>query len=207
MNWLAHLRLAPPEPLLRIGNLLGDFVRGMDVATLPEPLRVGIAQHRAIDRRTDAHPAFLRSRARLSPPFRRFGGVLVDVFGDHFLATQWSRFGDGRTLEAFCAEVYADLDTHAALLPPRLSVVAPRLRAHDWLGSYADLDLVDVTLQRMAERLPRPTLLGEGGRELRTHYAGLREDFAELFTDLLAFAAEGFRLRLSCPAGSTARSC
>ena len=27
MNWLAHLRLAPDKPLLRIGNLAGDFVR------------------------------------------------------------------------------------------------------------------------------------------------------------------------------------
>ena len=48
MNWLAHLRLAPSSPLVRLGNLAGDFVRGVDTAALHPDLPRGIAQHRAV---------------------------------------------------------------------------------------------------------------------------------------------------------------
>src|SRR5690349_14540980 len=101
MNWLAHLRLAPREPLLRLGNLAGDFVRGVYVSALHGGLQRGIAMHRAIDRFVDAHHAVRTAKERLQPPFRRFAGVLVDVWFDHFLARGWQRFGDGRTLAAF----------------------------------------------------------------------------------------------------------
>ena len=74
MNWLAHLRLAPAEPLGRLGNLCGDFVRGIDLATLHPRLREGVAQHRAIDAFVDAHPVVRGSRRRLDEPFRRFAG-------------------------------------------------------------------------------------------------------------------------------------
>ena len=40
MNWLAHLRLAPDEPLVRLGNLAGDFVRGVDLHQRHPSLRV-----------------------------------------------------------------------------------------------------------------------------------------------------------------------
>lgn len=188
MNYLAHLRLAPDEPLLRLGNLLGDFARGVDVAALPEPLRRGIAQHRAIDRFTDAHPVFRRSRQRLPPALRRFGGVLVDVYYDHFLARHWSRFGDGRGLEDFTQAVYGELQQHDAWLPPQLQQAAPLMRRQDWLAGYRELANIDVTLQRMSRRLRRDNPLGQGGEELRRHYDGLQDDFVAFFPDALAHA-------------------
>ena len=181
MNHLAHLRLAPADPLLRLGNLCGDFVQGIDLATLPEPLRLGVAQHRAVDRFTDAHPIFRRSRERLPPALRRYGGVLIDVFYDHFLARGWDRFGDGRPLRAFADEVYADLDTHRAILPPRLQHVAPFMQREDWLVAYADLDGIATALTNMSRRLRRSNPLAEGAAALRTHYETLASDFAAFF--------------------------
>ena len=61
MNWLAHLRLAPDEPLVRLGNLAGDFVRGVDVSSLHPDVRRGVLQHRAIDRFVDDHSVHRRS--------------------------------------------------------------------------------------------------------------------------------------------------
>jgi acyl carrier protein phosphodiesterase len=188
VNWLAHLRVAPPEPLPRLGNLLGDFVRGVDVATLPAPVRAGIAQHRAVDRFTDAHARFRRSRALVPAPLRRFSGVLVDVFYDHFLARDWHRFGDRRPLAAFTADVYALLAAHHHLLPPRLRHAAPHMAREDWLGSYAAVDGIELVLTRMAARLRRPSPLADGATALRAHYAALGNDFAAFFPDLLAFA-------------------
>jgi len=185
MNWLAHLRLAPTEPLLRIGNLCGDFVAGVDLASLPPAIQGGIWQHRALDRFVDAHAITAQSRQRLGLPFRRFAGVLVDVFYDHFLARDWARLGDGRPLAAFATATYDLLDAHAAVLPERLRAALPAMRAQDWLASYAELDGIDVVLARMAARLGRPTPLGEGGTVLRACYEALGEDFAALWPDLV----------------------
>lgn len=193
MNWLAHLRLSPPQPLLRLGNLAGDFVAGVDLATLPAELQRGIAQHRAIDRFVDAHPVVVAAKARLVPPFRRFAGVLLDVWFDHFLARDWAQHGDGRPLPQFLADVHQDLRTHHALLPAPLQQVAPRFCADGWLEGYASVDGIARVLGLMARRLSRPTPLAQGAELLRADYAVLERDFAALWPELVAFTAASAR--------------
>jgi acyl carrier protein phosphodiesterase len=189
VNWLAHLRLSPDEPQVRLGALLGDFARADEVERLPPRVRDGVLQHRALDRFTDAHPVFRRSRARIAAPLRRFAGVLIDVFYDHFLARDWQRFGDGRPLRAFTAAQYALLAEHRALLPAVLRDVAPAMQSEDWLASYAELAGIDLVLLRMSRRLRRDNPLASGGAELRAHYAELEGDFAAFFAEAERFAA------------------
>ena len=189
MNWLAHLLLSPPEPLLRLGNLSGDFVRGIDVTLLRPELQLGITQHRRIDAFVDAHPLVRRSRERLDAPFRRFAGVLVDVYYDHFLARDWAALGDGRPLGDFAASVHTLLREHATLLPPRLREAASAMESEQWLVGYARIDGIRSVLRSMAGRLSRPTPLGQGAEQLRAHYDGLGGDFAAFWPELAAFAA------------------
>lgn len=184
MNWLAHLRLAPPEPLVRIGNLSGDFVRGVDLSTLHPEVRRGIDQHRAVDRFVDVHPVTRRSRDRLQPS--RFAGVLVDVFYDHYLARDWDEFGDGRPLSDFVDDVHDLLDRHRELLPPRLQRALSAMRGEAWLTSYGELPGIDRILERMSGRRRRRVLLATGGELLRAHYEELGRDFRALWPELLA---------------------
>lgn len=188
MNWLAHLRLASGPPLVRLGNLCGDFVRGADLAALHPELQRGIVQHRAIDRYVDAHPLVRQSRARVPAPWQRFSGALCDLFFDHFLARDWAAHGGGQPLAQFAAGTYAALEAHAPLLPPRLQAALPFLRQEDWLGCYASLDGIDAILQRMARRSERRQPLASAGAALRADYAGFAADFAALWPDLLAAA-------------------
>ena len=191
MNWLAHLRLSPPQPLLRLGNLAGDFVAGVDLATLPADLQRGIALHRAIDRYVDAHPVVVAAKARLVPPHRRFAGVLLDVWFDHFLARDWAQHGDGRPLPLFLADVHQDLRTHHALLPAPLQRVAPRFCADGWLEGYASVDGIARVLGLMARRMSRPTPLADGAELLRADYTAVERDFKALWPELVAFSAAG----------------
>jgi acyl carrier protein phosphodiesterase len=191
VNWLAHLRLSPPQPLLRLGNLAGDFVAGVDLATLPADLQRGIALHRAIDRFVDAHPVVVAAKARLVPPHRRFAGVLLDVWFDHFLARDWAQHGDGRPLPLFLADVHQDLRTHHALLPAPLQRVAPRFCADGWLEGYASVDGIARVLGLMARRMSRPTPLADGAELLRADYTAVERDFKALWPELVAFSAAG----------------
>ncbi len=175
---------------MRLGNLCGDFVRGVDVATLHPELQRGVRLHRAIDRYVDAHPVVVGARQRLQPPFRRFGGVLVDVWFDHFLARDWEHHGKGQALRSFLGDVHADLHAHLALLPVALQRVVPRFTTEGWLEGYGSIEGIERVLGMMDRRLARPTPLARGGELLREHYAALGEDFARLWPDLAAFAAD-----------------
>ena len=82
MNHFAHLVLAQPTVESTVGNLLGDFARGVDQASLPAAVRAGLLNHRAVDRFTDAHPLVLEMKRSFGARRRRFAGtpamVLVD---------------------------------------------------------------------------------------------------------------------------------
>jgi acyl carrier protein phosphodiesterase len=183
MNWLAHLVLSPPSPLVRLGNLAGDFVQGTAVTALHPELQQGIALHRAIDRFVDAHPIVQQGKARFAPPFRRFGGVLLDVYFDHFLARDFAVLTGG-PLPAFLASVHADLQQHLTLLPAPLQRVVPRLANDGWLAGYADIAGIERVLGLMSQRLPRANPLALGGGPLRQHYASFSDDFAALWPAL-----------------------
>ena len=175
--------------MLRLGNLCGDFRRGMPLDALPAALQRGAGQHLALDQFTDRHPVHRRSRASLSQRFARWSGVLIDVFYDHFLASDWARWGDGRPLAVFTGELYQLLEEHRHLLPPQLRDAAPRMAAQDWLGAYASVEGIDLVLSRMSRRIRRTNPFDRGGEQLRRHYQELRTDFAEFFADALQFAA------------------
>ncbi|MEJ0028951.1 MAG: hypothetical protein WDO15_00545 [Bacteroidota bacterium] len=87
MNFLAHLSLSDNEPKLMLGNFMGDFVKGRNLASKFEPLIVsGIELHRAIDHFTDTHKVVQQSKKRLDGKYGHYSGVIVDVFFDHFLS-------------------------------------------------------------------------------------------------------------------------
>lgn len=175
MNYLVHLYLSDPTPECRLGNLMGDFIKGrLDNGWAPEILR-GIRQHRRVDAFAHQSSVFRRSKARIHDRFGHCKGVLVDVFYDHFLARKWSHYSD-TPLEVFARDIYRLLETSRDILPPGLQQVAPRMIAHNWLVSYRDEQVIGRVLERISERLRRPNPIALGIGELHRHYAGLEAD-------------------------------
>lgn len=188
MNFLAHLLLAGESEEDRLGAVMGDFVKGPLPGALPDALAAGVALHRSVDSFADAHPAFLRSRARVSSGRRRYSGILVDMFYDHLLARHWGDF-HSQPLTDFAQDAYRLLHEQRHRLPPRLVAVVPAMAANDWLSSYAELDSIEIALERMGRRLQRTNPLGSGLEELVGDYAGFEEDFFEFLPAALAFTA------------------
>lgn len=191
MNYLAHLFLSPPAPDSLCGAMLGDFVKGRVPAEGNLAVRQGILLHRAIDRYTDQHQLVSASRALISDERRRFAGILVDMFYDHFLARHWLRYSD-RPLTQFTQEVYRVLLPRRPQFPERLQRVLPPMAADDWLASYADVDSVQMALGGLARRFRRPAAaepLRTGIIELQRQYRQLEAHFLEFFPQLRDFAA------------------
>jgi acyl carrier protein phosphodiesterase len=190
MNWLAHLRLSNPDPMFRVGSLLPDLLPIADLRQLPAPFQDGIVRHRQLDAFTDSHPIFKRSVARLNPPYRRYGGVLTDIFYDHLLTQHWAEYSP-IALPEFLAEAYASFDECRDHIPTDAYALLRRMRTGNWLSSYGDIEGVHVTLQRMSLRLRRPFDLGGATVELERNYEALHQDFTEFFPQALArFATE-----------------
>nr|WP_269106908.1 ACP phosphodiesterase [Massilia sp. TS11] len=180
---MAHVLLASHSAPAMVGAMLGDFVKA-DVSAWPPEMAREITLHRLIDSYTDRHPEVAAARARFAPGRRRFAGIALDVFYDHALSRQWDRHSD-QDRAALIADFYRALDSHAALLPPRLAALAPRLIAHDWLSAYADWDGVRISLERMAQRLSRNgELLRDSVLDLETHYAEFSAGFERFFPEL-----------------------
>jgi acyl carrier protein phosphodiesterase len=156
MNYLAHAWLARYSDDAILGALLGDFVFGQSaLPDWPAPVRVEIVRHRRIDRYTDDHPAVVAARGLFDAAgLRRYAGVVLDVYFDHCLARGWARW-NAAPLAGFTARVYRILSERRAELPPRLAAIAPRMAAHDWLGSYAHRESVDHAVRGIATRLSR----------------------------------------------------
>jgi acyl carrier protein phosphodiesterase len=186
VNYLAHLYLAGDAPEALIGNLMGDFARGSMLEGYSEGIREGIRLHRKIDAYTDTHPVVIESKRRISPANRRYAGILIDVFYDHFLARDWETYSP-LPLADFTAGVYDLLRDRLDHLPEPLQRLAPRMIAEDWLTSYAELPGIEQALRRVARRLKRENQLPTATVELEAHYNALAGDFARFFPDLRDF--------------------
>ncbi|PNS08969.1 ACP phosphodiesterase [Solilutibacter silvestris] len=189
MNYLAHAWLARHSDDAILGALLGDFVHGQAaLLDWPPEVRTEILRHRHIDRYTDTHPAVAAARVQFGD-LRRYAGIALDVYFDHCLARDWSRWNDG-PLDDFTARVYRVLQEHRDTLPPRLQAIAPHMAAHDWLGSYGERASVDRAMRGIATRLSR-----NGDRliaclpVLRENEASINATFDAFFPDLVTAAA------------------
>ena len=150
---------------------------------MPAQFQPGIARHHAIDRFTDSHPAVARSIQRLDSRFRRYGGIIIDVLYDHFLARDWPLYS-AESLSYFTQDFYASLDEFRDWLPADAFAVLEKMKAGDWLGSYAHLEGISQALKRIGARLLRPIDLAESLSLLDSSYDALLEDFQEFFPEL-----------------------
>ena len=187
MNYLAHLYLSAPDEDALLGSLMGDFVKGPLDGRYGAGITQGIALHRKIDSFTDAHPLVHESKSRVSTERRRYAGIMVDMFYDHFLARYWPEFSDV-PLAAFTLRVYDLLARRSEILPERLQRMAPYMRQTDWLGSYAEIESIHTALNNMGRRLKRENRLLDSAQELERDYAGFEWDFRAFFPDVQAFA-------------------
>ena len=193
MNYLVHFLLAGDDDELRLGNLLGDFVKGrverFAHRGATERLRIGIQMHRAIDAFSDCHPAVRRSKSILTPEYGRLSGVIVDVFYDHVLARRWPEHHP-RPLSVFTQDVYRTLRGNLHRMPAAVHPLINAMSEGDWLRGYASQRGIERALRGMAARRPVAAEIGTAGSLLSDHFDRFSADFDEFLPDLRARCAQ-----------------
>ncbi len=184
MNFLAHLYLSGNDTHIMLGNFIGDFVKGKNLADkVGAKIAKGIELHREIDFFTDQHAIVNESKKRLRPKYRHYSGVIVDVFYDHFLAKNWNDYHT-QLLPDFADHVYDVIQEHAAILPERVNLMMPYMIRGNWLVNYAKLEGIHRALTGMSRRTPYESKMDEATADLNEHYEEFREEFTAFFPNL-----------------------
>jgi acyl carrier protein phosphodiesterase len=188
LNFLFHLHLSGDDPEIITGNLMGDFVKGRINNEFPLNIIAGLNLHRRIDSFAQCHPLFRQSKARLDPGFGHWRGVLVDMFYDHFLAQEWSRWS-AESLEDYLQRVLKMVDANRQYLPEPLNERLDEIFGN-LIPSYQSAKGVRSALERMSGRVKRSNPLAEGAGELVLHEIGLKEDFRAFLPQIKEFATD-----------------
>ena len=159
MNFLAHLFLAGDDEGLRLGAMLGDFVRGKKILeSFPDDVRLGIELHRHIDQHTDSLPDIANLRRHFPPPFRRYSGIVIDLAYDHELAKRWEKYS-GESLPGFDRNVRELLARHEPLVPDRLRRFMSYADRRGLFAAYREESEILRSLHGIGTRLSRPNPL------------------------------------------------
>lgn len=173
---------------MRLGGMLGDFVHGPPEAlSLPEGAVEGIRLHRAIDVYTDSHPEVVAARALFEPPFRRYAGILLDMWFDHCLARDFLRWSGG-PLHLFSQSLRDLLYFHEKLLPPELKRFLIYMETYGLPAGYADAAEIGRALGGISRRLRRENPLGLALPVLEELRQPLQVRFEAFFPQLMVFA-------------------
>jgi acyl carrier protein phosphodiesterase len=191
MNFLFHMILSGEDEQILTGNFMGDFVKGPLTGLFPPRVLLGLRLHRKIDSFAQKNDSFRTSMARLSPHFGLYRGVLVDLFYDHFLAIEWHSWSE-KPLAEYLAWSRRAVENHRTILPPKLQELVPVI-FEQLLPSYAETKGIESALVRMSRRIPRPTPLAEGRKELLQHYVALKADFESFIVTAMHFSADAIR--------------
>lgn len=189
MNHLAHALLAHPGGAeFALGSAMGDFIHGRPDPEWAAERVAGLRFHRAIDGFTDRHPKVVAARRLFRPPFRRYAGILLDVWFDHLLVRGWDRFVADEPLNAFSRHWLALLELRAADLPASLRAFTRWMHAHGLPVAYGDEAVLDEVFQALARRLSRPSPVADALPALRAHAGALQQHFDVFFPDLMGHA-------------------
>lgn len=184
MNFLAHLYLSPEDEEIRFGNFIADSVKGKMFEVFGKGIKEGILFHRFIDQYTDTHVMVKASKERLSPTFGKFSGVIVDIYYDHFLATNWNNYHD-LPLQAFARQQYLLITNRYTLLPPRSKRIFPYMHSQDWLSNYADLVFLQRVFEGMSKRTSFDSQMEIATSFLKDNYGAFSEDFECFFPEIM----------------------
>lgn len=189
MNFLAHIYLSGNNDLIKIGGLMADGIRGKDYEHFHKDVQKGIILHRAIDTFTDAHSVFRISKHRLHENYGHYSGVIIDVFYDHFLAKNWSKYSDEK-LSTFVNRFYKSLDDNFEMLTLKTQNMLPYMKKGNWLYNYQFIDEIERVLFQMDHRTKHQSNMGLSVKELKEYYIEFEQEFTLFFQELIDYSNE-----------------
>ena len=183
MNFLAHIYLSGEEEEIKIGNFIGDYIKGSAFHIYPDKIKEGILLHRFIDTFTDKNKFTLEAKAPFTPKYRKYSGIVIDIIYDHFLASNWEKYSN-IPLKDFVDDFHNLLIKNNGMLPMEVQKFIPKLIANNRLYSYKDIDGIRSVLSTMAKYTSLPDHSEFAITVMKENYNMLQENFFSFFSDI-----------------------
>jgi acyl carrier protein phosphodiesterase len=184
MNFLAHLYLSGNDNEIKIGNFIADSVKGKAHQNYSPKIQQGILLHRKIDEFTDKHRITKELSLLLKSNYNRHSGVVVDIFYDHFLSYNWTKYSDIPLIN-FINHCYKILLKNIFILPANVRKFLPIMIAQNRLLSYSNVDGLENALKIMARHTSLPSESNFAIEVLNSNFQHINRQFIIFFDELI----------------------
>jgi acyl carrier protein phosphodiesterase len=192
MNFLAHLFLAPQTKESHIGSLLADFIR-IGNGHLHNHFSHGIANavimHRKIDVFTDSHPDVGAAVHLLFDKYRHYSRIVVDIYFDHFLTINWSRFST-TPMNEFIDSVHQSFTSLPSDLPEKFCSFTKRMITFEILAAYGPIEDLKEVFNRTEMRIKSKPGIDKAWVDLLDYYVEFERLFNSFFPQLIEYIEE-----------------
>ena len=186
MNFLAHVYLSEDNFSLAVGNLIADRVKGKDLTNFSPMIQKGILLHRKIDTFTDHHPLFKECVSILFPIYRHYSRVIIDIYFDHFLASNWDKY-NSKNLKVFSNEFYDALKIESVNFPENIKNFSRTLIFYNWFDSYKTITDLELILTQMEQRTRFLSKLSASKKQLKGNYTYFHNHFSSFMEEVIDF--------------------
>ncbi|WP_372754262.1 ACP phosphodiesterase [Labilibaculum sp.] len=198
MNFLAHQYLSGESEKIRIGNFIGDYIKGRNYEKYHPEIQKGILLHRNIDHFTDRHPMVIKSSKRLKKGYQKYSGVVVDVLYDHFLAKNWHLYHT-QAIGTFVNKSHEILIRNYLLLPKKVKLFLPFMIQSRRMESYSKIEGIQAALAIMSRHTSLPDQTDFAISTLHNEYDAFEEEFTYFMKDLIDYVDKNHRINVVIP--------
>jgi acyl carrier protein phosphodiesterase len=188
LNFLAHIYLSGENDDIKIGNFLGDFVKGrlnkLTNEQYSDDVIKGMALHREIDFFTDTHQIVKQSIDRLQPKYHKFSGIVIDMFYDHILAKNFSQFSE-ISLEKYAQKFYDLLEKRKNEIPAPMGRMINSMVTRNWFIGYKSYEGIEWALTGISKRLSFESGIENATEELKNDFQLYEAEFQQFFPDII----------------------
>jgi len=186
MNFLAHIYLSGDNDEIRLGNFIGDYVKGKDHQNYSPIVQKGILLHRNIDFFTDSHPIVRNHKALFYDKYHKYAGIVTDIIYDHFLSNDWHMFSDV-AFDEYVENVHQWLIENIDSMPIEMKKFVPNFIRYKWLQSYKTIEGIKTVFIGMSKGTSLPPEYEFAILILQKHYQEIRHDFYKFFPELIEY--------------------
>lgn len=189
MNFLAHLFLSGNDEEVITGNFIADHVKGDSVMKFSVGIQSGIRLHREIDAFTDSHPVFLKTKERLNGNYRKYAGVVADMYYDHFLSADWKTYSN-ESLDDFTDRMHSIIAKRFPVLPEKSQRFIAYMKKFNWFKGYGTFEGLGRALYGMSIRTPFNSGIENAVKDLKADYQLYHDEFRVFFPEIIDYTMQ-----------------
>lgn len=178
-----------------VGNFIADTIKG-SIQHKDSGIELGIEIHREIDTFTDSHELVLETRKLLYPHFRKYAGVVQDVFYDHYLAKNWNQYNSTKLFD-YTQHIYNVLESNSENMNEDALRILHYMKLQNWLYNYRSAEGIDRALKGLSRRAKFESNMENALPALQENFKTMEMHFESFWPQLEAHISKNYSERVA----------